>query len=247
MGQPDPLASRARCGQGDRPSPHGMRETVCGISRFLKWPDRNPVLGLSRSGPVPRPKLRRPRRGTRPLRALLFCLRHPTPLRGAGRMARVLFRAGRLRTRSFLCTQRLPCGEPAASTCVGRRSSHFIWCWRLRLRGAGRQHRRVSSFFALSVERGRSRMTVSLIPGGSILRERTNIKRAGRPAQHTSAPSGRLRDTELDGALNRGILHERTATLPEMLLRIHLRGRQPLCLSGVRARVEPASGLRSRR
>jgi hypothetical protein len=83
VGQPDPLASRARCGQGDRPSPHGMRETVCGISRFLKWPDRNPVLGLSRSGPVPRPKLRRPRRGTRPLRA---CWLAPTtPLRGAGR------------------------------------------------------------------------------------------------------------------------------------------------------------------
>ena len=60
VGQPDPLASRARCGQGDRPSPHGMRETVCGISRFLKWPDRNPVLGLSRSGPVPRLELRRP-------------------------------------------------------------------------------------------------------------------------------------------------------------------------------------------
>jgi hypothetical protein len=60
VGQPDPLASRARCGQGDRPSPHGMRETVCGISRFLKWPDRNPVLGLPRSGPVPRLSLRRP-------------------------------------------------------------------------------------------------------------------------------------------------------------------------------------------
>ena len=35
--------------------PHGMRETVCGRPRFIKWPDRNPVLGLSRSGPVPRP------------------------------------------------------------------------------------------------------------------------------------------------------------------------------------------------
>ncbi|AGK58453.1 hypothetical protein HYPDE_33903 [Hyphomicrobium denitrificans 1NES1] len=74
VGQPDPLASRARCGQGDRPSPHGMRETVCGISRFLKWPDRNPVLGLSRSGPVPRPLIANTY-AAEPVRFVLFSWR----------------------------------------------------------------------------------------------------------------------------------------------------------------------------
>ena len=144
VGQPDPLASRARCGQGDRPSPHGMRETVCGISRFLKWPDRNPVLGLSRSGPVPRPELRRPRRGTRPLRALLFCLRHPTPLRGARRMARVLFRAGRLHMlgASFLFAH----GDSPAG--AGRRV-RLLMVQPTRVSRAGRLHMCVSSFFAL--------------------------------------------------------------------------------------------------
>ena len=76
VGQPDPgrdarfrTRRSARSARGEKP--------VCGTSHCRKGLCRDPVLGLSRSGPVPRLFALRPSRGTRPLRAL--CLARATP------------------------------------------------------------------------------------------------------------------------------------------------------------------------
>ncbi|CCB64567.1 exported protein of unknown function [Hyphomicrobium sp. MC1] len=62
----------------------------------------------------------------------------------------------------------------------------------------------------------------------------------------SNARSGRLAAGESERAINKANLNEHSPSLPEMLLAIHLRGRQPLRLSGVRVRVEPANGRRVR-